>query len=97
MKPKNHTQRPEYPLRGSLVTGAGVFERAAPPPPLLPSPPLPPPPSLQTVVGLNCQRVTGAPLHRHVRGHTERHAKAHGDLEGSAAGHPCHGPLLHRE
>lgn len=71
------------------MTVAGVFECTAPP--LLP----PPPP--HAVVGLNCWRVTGAPLHRHVRGHTERHAQAYGVLEGSAAGHPRHGPLLHGE
>lgn len=70
------------------MTVAGVFECAAPP--LLPPPP-------HAVVGLNCWRVTGAPLHRHVRGHTERHAQAYGVLEGSAAGHPRHGPLLHGE
>lgn len=63
-------------------------------------PPLPPAASAATphaAVGLDCQRVTGAPLHRHVRGHAERHAEAHGELEGSAAGPPRHGPLLHGE
>lgn len=82
-------QRPKYSLRGSLVTGAGV----SPPPS---SSPHPPPPS-HAVVGLNRRRVTGAPLHRHVRGHAERHPEADGDLEGSSAGHPRHGPLLQRE
>lgn len=66
-------------------------------PPSLPLPPAAAAATPHASVGLDCQRVTGAPLHRHVRGHAERHAEAHGELEGSAAGHPRHGPLLHCE
>lgn len=60
------------------------------------TPPLPPPLHC-AVVGLNWWRITGAPLHRHVRGHAERHAQAYRVLEGSTAGYPGHGPLLHCE
>lgn len=69
-----------------LGTGAAVFHCT---PPLSSSAP-----PFIAAVGLNQRRITGAPLHRHVRGHAERHAEAYGVLEGSAAGHPCHGPLL---